>query len=187
MAILVSQATANNNTLSLTSNDAGNTFYGSSFIDKVTYSGSGNFTMLDVSSGDEISIAQNGSGTTAALNGNTITLAVGGHSYTLGGIADNDTINIKFTGDSNNTTLTRTGNNYSVGGTLLVSGAVGVAFVFGTNLTAAQFITQEGALLLSDTINVLDSSANIQTNLVACWPPPSWTISALPTTTPPSR
>lgn len=155
MAILISQATSNSsNILSLGSNEANNTFFGTNLADHVNYWGTGNFTMPDVSTGDTIDISlpslltnEAKAAATAALNGNTVTFAVDGHTYALGGIADGDSIGINFLNSfygAPQMTITRTGDSFfvsntffSVGSTLLVNGTTGVAVFDSTAPTAS--------------------------------------------------
>jgi hypothetical protein len=134
MAILVSQASSSsNNPLSLTSNDANNTFYGSSVADNVTYAGTGNFTMYDISNGDELTFAQNGAGATISLSGNTVSLVTAsGQTYTLGGIASGESFKVTFSGDSKYAFISRTGDVFTVGGEVLVNAAAPVGIYYGT-------------------------------------------------------
>ena len=146
MAILVSQATADADTLSLTSEDASNTIYASNYADRVTLAGGGNFLVADISSGDTISIGQSGTATRARLRGNTITFLVGGtgtRTITLGGIADGESFTVRFgSGTFPDLTVARTGNDFFVGNTQLVDGADYATFLFIDSASSTTTIGQ---------------------------------------------
>ncbi len=99
MAILVSKATVSNSFLSFTSSDAINWFYGTQLSEQVSFYGSGELKMLDVSNGDGIYLSFNSTGFKAAVTGNSLKLfdSTNTEKLSLGSFVSGETVSIHFT------------------------------------------------------------------------------------------
>jgi hypothetical protein len=176
MAILVSQATATN-TLSLTSTDATNVFYGSNFIDKITYTGSGIFSMLDVSNGDEITVDDPSTGFRAYVSGNTLRLEDSNHGnqLKLGALVAGESVTVHFS-DGRSVLVSASGSGYTAesgDGVVTLTGTTQATeqSVFATPSSTATLTAAQATALLNKgldyspltDVTVNDTGANLAT------------------------
>ncbi|MFZ4504391.1 MAG: hypothetical protein ACOYM1_10615 [Methylovulum sp.] len=113
MAILVSKTTVNDSFLSFTSSDAINWFFGSRFSEHIGYYGSGELKMLDVSTGDQISLGVDSTGFKASVTGNSLKLfdSLNAEKLSLGSFVAGETVIVHFTDRTLTVTATTSGSN----------------------------------------------------------------------------
>jgi hypothetical protein len=169
MAILVSQATQDGNALSLTSSDNSNTFYGSSYADQITYIGTNNFVVADISNLDQIvlsNLSSNLDYTIQTAGNNVVINLTGGKKVTFQAIANGESFTVNFGSAVKQLTVTRSSDVFTAAGRTLTSTPQSIPLSLKASESGGTLTidgTPLGALVIDLTANTLTDSGTAVT------------------------